>query len=150
MGDRVTVFGQLATVSNERTVNVQALEIVSTSQPVPGPLGIPNRSANCGDRNEYTPGMTGGSGLNVVGLLVRIWGTVTYVGDGYFYVDDGSGLDDGLGAIGIEVRDGALNEPSVGDYVTLTGIMRAGVISSTMDVVPYMWLRTQSDIVVVE
>ena len=69
-----------------------------------------------------------GFARGVTGLLVRTWGDVTYAAyDGsYIYVDDGSGLDDGSGEIGVRVLLDGLNTPiadvpDVNDYVGVTG-----------------------------
>lgn len=147
VGDRVSVFGQMATTYSDRAVVAETIERLAVGQPTPKPLGMSNRGVQCGARNVYTPGATGGVGPNVFGLLVRLWGKVTYVGNGYFYVDDGSGLFDGLqGSVrGVRVRTGSVAAPSLGDRVAITGIIRAGEVSATK-VVPFLWPRTASDL----
>lgn len=77
-------------------------------------------------------------GANSMGLLTTIYGKVTYasptypakIEDGYFYIDDGSGLNDGSGKAGILCRApanplGVTVWPAEGQYVSLTGIMGA-------------------------
>jgi len=65
---------------------------------------------------------TGGDavGLNNIGLLVRVCGKVTSVGDGFFYISDGSPLDDGSGIDGVYVAHSYTG--SAGDFVSVTGI----------------------------
>ena len=75
--------------------------------------------------NQYTPGVTGGLGLNNIGLLVRTFGEVTYVGDsseGFFYVDDGSHLSDGSAHKGVKVYSCALSKPAFGSFAIVARI----------------------------
>jgi hypothetical protein len=66
---------------------------------------------------------------NNVGILQTIYGKVTnaYVtGEftGYFYVDDGSGIQDGSGSVGVMCRPiDVLFFPGMNDYVSVTGVM---------------------------
>ena len=65
------------------------------------------------------------TGLNNVGLLIRTWGKVTYSGEGFFYIDDGSALDDDSGHIGVKVYGSVPVPPEVdpvGKCVIVTGI----------------------------
>ena len=71
-------------------------------------------------------GVSGGSGLNNIGLLVTVWGRVTQVGDDYLYINDGSALKDGT-LTGAEENLGVrvICDPSdynTGDYLIVTGI----------------------------
>lgn len=66
------------------------------------------------------------SGLSSTGLLIRAWGRIASAGAGYFYLDDGSGLSDGGGSLGVRVEGSGLL-PAEGDYVTITGISSAWV-----------------------
>ena len=68
-----------------------------------------------------------GFGLNNIGLLVTATGRVTFADTnaGYFYMDDGSALDDGSMHMGVKalgtvpVQQG---QDPVGKYVKVTGI----------------------------
>lgn len=96
------------------------------------PLYLLNRSLGGGDA-AYDPatgsgqrGVTGTSGLNNMGLLIRTSGTVTQIGDGYLYIDDGSNLKDGT-LTGTEENIGlrVICDPAgyeIGDYLIVTGI----------------------------
>lgn len=62
------------------------------------PLGMPNKIIGGGDYN-YDPesgagqrGVTNGTGLNNIGLLVRTTGACSYVDNHTFIIDDGSGV----------------------------------------------------------
>ncbi|MGQ9455068.1 MAG: hypothetical protein ACUVRS_09125 [Armatimonadota bacterium] len=63
-------------------------------------------------------------GLNNIGLLVRVWGRVTAAQTGYFYLDDGSGLDDGdPQTLGIRVQlCEDCEPPDTGSWVCVTGV----------------------------
>lgn len=100
------------------------------------PIGMSNLAVGGGDW-QFTPGNTGGQkgvaegrGLNNIGLLVRVWGQVSYRAGDRFYLDDGSGINDGnqLGAGGsavpglwVALPAGSF-APDVGTFVTVTGI----------------------------
>jgi parallel beta-helix repeat protein len=65
------------------------------------------------------------NGLNNIGLLIKTYGKVTFVGDGFFYIDDGSGLNDDSSHSGVKVYGTVPveeGEDLVGKFVTVTGI----------------------------
>jgi len=112
-----------------------------------------NRSVGGQALNAYTPGFPGLTGLygtNNVGLLIIVTGVLTKTESGYWFVDDGSGVQYDPTNAGIPV-DASLLSPSKqaelqsGDYVLATGICQAGSISS--EAVPVVTLRQDSDIV---
>lgn len=61
-------------------------------------------------------------GLNNIGLLVRVCGRVTAAGEDWFYVDDGSGCDDGSGNAGVKVFCPGLTPPLANQLVILNAI----------------------------
>jgi len=115
------------------------------------PLGLPNSALGGGALNQYTPGVENGKGLNNIGLLVRTWGKVTYVNaaEKYFYIDDGSGLVDESGHLGIRVfydnlaPGNTFTPPSESQFVTITGISTTVVINGKIR--PMLRPRKQSD-----
>jgi hypothetical protein len=121
----------------------------------PTPLGVTSRSIGGGRLNEYTPGVANGVGLNNIGLLVRMWGKVTYKNEAqsYFYIDDGCGLEDGSGQKGVRVSydniatsEQPFNPPArIGDYVAVTGISSTIVINNKVR--PNLLPRRNSDMV---
>jgi hypothetical protein len=111
---------QITTVDGERVITPSETILGSPANP-PKPVGINNRDLGGGAFNVYTPGPTGGFGLSSVGLLVRTWGRVTSVGDYFFYLDDGSGLNDGTGPTGVRITEAYGYTPEVGDYAAVTG-----------------------------
>lgn len=93
--------------------------------------------------NAFTPGVTGASGLNNVGLLVRIAGRVTHIADDGFYCDDGSEASDGSGVVGVRVRANSEQLPSLGSMVTVTGISSCRLDGQT--VLPLVLARTVTE-----
>lgn len=98
-GDLVNVIGSVRTIGSERCI----CSLDSNNSPhdafvradgrldePPQPVGLPNARIGGADLNAFTPGVTGGVGLNNIGLLVRTWGAVKSVGVNYFYISDGS------------------------------------------------------------
>ncbi len=122
------------------------------------PVMMSNRAVGGGALNEYTPGVAGGIGLNNIGLLVRTWGTVTYVDadQKFFYIDDGSRLNDmsGIhGAVGLRVSYAGLapgvtfTPPSAGELVAVTGISSTTAITVGQEtrIIPTLKPRRDSD-----
>ncbi len=128
-GDRYHVDGTLATDDNgERYINASNVRRID-SLPL-RPVGLNNRTIG---GVPFDPGTGGGQagifgalGLNNIGLFVRTWGSVTQVGEGYLYIDDGSRLRDGTSTgetenLGVRV----ICDPagySSGEKVEVTGI----------------------------
>jgi hypothetical protein len=56
---------------------------------------------------------------------VRVSGRVTHSADGWFYLDDGSGTDDGSGHTGIRVLLWSGSSPAAGEFVRVTGVSSA-------------------------
>lgn len=131
-GDTVNINeGDITTVDGERVINSTYTEYVSSGT-APVTLGMNNKALGGGSYNALTPGPVGGFGLNNVGLLVRAWGKVTATGDGYFYIDDGSALNDGSGATGVRVEGFIDYMPDVDDYVAVDAISGLNTISGNL------------------
>ena len=150
-GDGVDVFGTMGSLYTERQIANPTVYPRTRLYDV-GPVAMITRSIGGSELNDYTPGVTGGIGLQNTGLLVTIMGRVTVANEtsGYFYVDDGFGRQDGTGNIGVRVdcsgRIGFLDLPSMDEYVAVTGISsRREIGVSTY--VPSVRPRTQEDIV---
>ena len=82
-----------------------------------------------------------GLGLGANGLLVRIAGRVTKLGAYYFVCSDGSKIVSPRGVNGIEVRTGAGDIPSLGDYAVITGVVSREVVNA----VPSFVIRASSN-----
>ena len=131
-GARVSVAGTMKTSSNgERCVS--ANEVIQIDTGSIQPVLVSNK--NIGGA-EF--GMQEGTwswrwishlhlllpcgGLNNTGLLVKTSGIVTSWGRGWFYIDDGSRVEDGTGNLGVYVSAPEMIIPAMGTYVSVTGI----------------------------
>lgn len=146
-GDMVVVSGPLATTSGERSVEANDVQI----QPDPGtplsPIGMVINMVGGADICANTKGITGGWGPRNIGLLVKTCGKTTYIGgenEDFFYVDDGSGLKDGSGHIGVKIRCRDLVKPALGVNVLITGISSCEDIG--VRIIPTIKVRRQSDV----
>jgi hypothetical protein len=117
-GSVVNVIGTMSTASNgERQISGPIAIVTGTTTPLTT-LGMPCRSiggASLGVPPLGQFGVTGGRGPNNMGLLIKTWGQVTAVGDGYVTVDDGRGpvrLD----------TTGLASQPELHSYITVAGI----------------------------
>lgn len=147
IGETVQVSGKLALVNGQLAITEPVVTKKGTST-VPKPLGMRNKDV--GGAETASGGVTGGTGLMNTGLLVRTWGYVTGIvtRSKYFYIEDGSKLDDGLGLPGLRVYYGDLNPPAKWQKVAVTGISTVFVPENTEDKAPAIRLRVQSDLVV--
>ena len=137
LGDVVTLTGTLTTVDGERALSVHLAEVLVGAAGDLPPIAM-NSATLGGGPSGYQQAVTEyrmvrtaqgtlrqalpAGGANNVGLLVRITGKVTGIGDGCFYIDDGSGCDDGSGLIGVRVIRGSMAKPVVGTRMMVTGV----------------------------
>lgn len=133
LGDEVQCQGSMTTVSGERVLTASSVARVQSALSVPKKLGVNNQALGGGQfglqgavLNKISAGRFS-TGRNNVGLLVRVWGKVTYVdpSGAFFYMDDGSAVTDGSGQIGIRVACTNLTAPTAGSNVTMTGVSGA-------------------------
>ena len=154
-------------------VSVQILGILSTNQKgersltstniVYGgfdnirPLGLANKAIGGADLNYNVEtgagqkGISGIEGLNNIGLLVRTWGVVTAAGSiprgpVWFYLDDGSSVQDGTGIKGIYVESANIPVPSIGSCLQVTGISSCEYYNSKL--VNILLPRSEDDIII--
>lgn len=132
----VTVTGRMNTVNGERVLDAETAENLGlASAPAAfaqktsalGGAGLGNQQAVMEYRIDRTSGnplpqLLPSAGANNIGLLVRVFGRVTAIGDGYFYVDDGCACDDGSGYTGIRVISSGFQQPLPNQYVVLTAV----------------------------
>jgi len=147
-GDVVDVSGEMATLGFTRALVVQSLHRLDTFAPptAPAPLMMNNQTIGGANPNDFTFGVTGGVGLFNVGLLIRTSGRVTAIGPGYFYLDDGSALGDPTGNVGVRVFTEGMVNPSLGDFLTVTGLVVAAEYEPTGDSVRMIVPRDQNDL----
>lgn len=146
VGKTVNVGGTLQTVDGERRITGVSYFLSGTGSAQA--LGMSNAAVGGGDwfynavSGAGQKGIAGASGPNNIGLLVRIWGTFSYLDESTFTLDDGSGTP----VTCIVPGDVTLN-PSW-QYVTVTGINSCyGDIDSLER---RILVRNQNDIVVVQ
>ncbi len=138
-GVRVHVIGSMNTSSEgERCIDASDVQQGTPPNDVGSVdwLGISLRSLGGRDWYYDAPsgagqkGIVAASGLNNIGLLVRVWGEVTYQGSDCFYLDDGSGVSDPSGHSGVKVLGSVPLPPGenpatwdpIGQPVQVTGI----------------------------
>ncbi|MDO8684046.1 MAG: hypothetical protein Q7N50_11255, partial [Armatimonadota bacterium] len=91
-------------------------------------------------------GVYNGSGPNNIGLLITTTGKVTSIGSNFFYIDDGSGLKDGTGRIGVKVSASGIKmaRPKLGANYQVTGISTCYKVSRRVR--PMVKLRAPADV----
>lgn len=152
-GTGVEVGGTLGTSNGERVINSPTVTPVALPYPIPAPVAMLTRYVSGGSLNEYTPGVTDNVSLNNTGLVVQVYGIVTYVNATakLFYLDDGCRLSDNTGQVGLQVYCGGrpvgnnLTLPAWNSIVKVTGI--ASSRSSGGAIIPALRPRSHSDIV---
>jgi hypothetical protein len=110
----VQVVGVVGSVDGEERL-LNAAVTTGAGVPSPSPLGMTGR----GLASSGAPGQ---------GLLIKAWGTVTYVApdSSFFLMDDGSGVPGVAGRNGLKVAcEGTvagISPPAVGQFVIVTGV----------------------------
>jgi len=84
------------TINGERALVQPIIQLVNPSTTAPKPVGLKNVD-NGGGGYGFNPatgagqkGVTGGAGLNNIGLLVKMWGRFEWVTPNEFLINDGS------------------------------------------------------------
>ena len=152
-GDKIHVSGTLGVSQTERQISSPTFTIHTGPFALPPSIGMVTRDVGGASLNGYTPGVTGGVGTHNTGLLVTIWGKVTYrdTTGKLFYVDDGCRLEDGSGQKGVQVYCGGrptgnnLTMPDTTKYAVVTGISTRRVVSG--QTIRCIRPRKQTDIV---
>lgn len=94
-GTCVSVIGAMATVNGERQIQSSVIQRLRVAA-VPAPVFMANKLMGGGDgradpsSGTRQVGVSGGSGLNNIGLLVSTYGRVTYLDAQTVLIDDGS------------------------------------------------------------
>lgn len=116
-GEIVSIYGVCQTWPNgERFFLSTEMYVLGRQDMDYMSLSVPNSSVGGGSAGPYTTGVAGGTGLNNVGLLVRVWGQVKGHGDSCFWINDGSLVGD------LKVDSGVFPKPQIGAFVIVTGI----------------------------
>lgn len=151
-GKRIDIRGTMHTNSDgERYIAPSGIALVGIGSA--SPLRMCNRAVGGANwlydssTNAGQQGVHGSLGLNNIGLLVRIAGKVTERGRDWFYVDDGSSVQDGTGITGVycEVPLGVAT-PAAGSWVFVTGVSSCEFYGGKL--VNVLLVRDQHDIAV--
>ena len=142
-GALVTVGGVMGlNASNERAILNPAVivEAAANQGRIPPALFIAGGNLGGSDYKTYTPGVTGGSGLNQIGLLISTFGQITSVGEQEILVKIGSS-DEPIKVIasGLDLSGFAAD-----DYVIVKGIASLELDGSTLK--PIIRVSTSEDI----
>ena len=146
-GNTVSAAGTLGLSGTRRVLFADVVENHGGTATLPRPLGVTTKRLGGAAFNASTPGVTGGTGLYNIGLLVRCAGRVTYSdstdpNNRYFVLDDGGGLS-WNGHAGVLVRCGAVSPPT-GGWAVVTGICASESWSGKT--VPVLLVRDSGDI----
>ncbi len=130
VGDRVYVTGTVAVEGGERALIDATLPLIGG--------GVAARPVAVRGVSATTPVVTG--------LLVRVWGKVTFASSdpAFFYVDQGSGAADGSGHAGLRIEPYGATIPSVGQFAAVTGV--AGLALDGTASVHVIRTRTSADL----
>lgn len=158
VGDEVLIVnGVIRTDSSNSERYVEATDFIKQSTPSTEikPFGMSNKLL--GGKTYDPPGSTGtghgqlgasGTGstaVNNVGMLVRAWGKVSYIGNDYITVSDGATIQDREGNTGVKIYGPGIPTGLVANrsIVSATGIcsLERG-ISPDDDLYPIVRLRT--------
>lgn len=132
VGQTAAVTGTMATTADgERMIEASAASATSGEQLAA--LGMKLGSLGGSATPDYLPsagtgqqGVAGGTGLNNIGLLVKVFGTVQHVDSagGFFVVSDGSRVSDAEGRAGVRVVAPGLIPSGLapGEFTAVTGI----------------------------
>ncbi len=152
VGQTVTVAGVVGTTADGERMITPSYMCISEGQGLPA-LGMTSRSFGGAASANYSAtngtgqqGVTGGTGLNNIGLLVKVSGKVTFVDPGgqFFTIWDGSAVQDADGHDGVRVWAAGLTLPAVDEFATVTGI--SSCHKSGEDLFPLVRVREASDI----
>ncbi len=130
----VDITGVIGTVNGERVIDAETTIPLGTGADI-GPYALKMGAlggAAFGQQiavMEYkwvkqsgTTELIPANGLNNIGLLVRVCGSVTACGENFFYIDDGSNCNDGSGNIGVKVFCPGITPPSQPEFVLINAI----------------------------
>lgn len=158
VGSQVTVTGMLTSLGPERMI--ADAETSATGNPgEPAPLALVSKALGGGDFNyQLGPpvrgqaGVSGGFGVNNIGLLVRASGRVTEIGSDCFWIDDGPGLAADVGHVGVRVVASGIQPPQElqqGAYALVTGVSSCAEIAGGT-VIRRLLPRTAGDITIIQ
>jgi hypothetical protein len=119
-GDSADVSGTVDTWNGARIIRNARIDHHDHKTPLT-PLGMSNRTV-VSDQPLTTPSGSNANGLITRALLVKTCGTVTHSEDDFFYIDDGSHVQDDSPYVGLKVVTNGLVRPTEQHFVFVTGI----------------------------
>lgn len=149
-GDTVTVTGTLSTrylsgaPSERQITNATVILISPGAGSSPIPLAMTVREIGGESVAPGVVGVTGGVGLNNIGLLAKVTGRVTSSLISSCWVDDGSGVNGGSSVL-IRCPSPALT-PAPGDMIAVVGIVEGNVAIGQTENSRLLRMRTWSDL----
>lgn len=135
VGDVVNIVGKTGTRSlsgyrSERQISNATVTDTEMDNPLQ-PVAMTCLAVGGAPIGSLVPGVKDGVGLNNIGLLVKIFGKVTYKAGAYIYIDDGSNVENLYGlttkVTGIMVKCPSTPNVAVGNVVSATGIVQGSV-----------------------
>jgi len=140
----VNITGRLSSVMLEKVLVATAVTDVSAAAPIISPIFMSEKALAGAPINSGTPSAAGAKGLYNVAMLVRLAGSVNTVDSvtKTFYLDDGSGLTDGVGK-GVKVICGSAAPPQSG-WATVTGVVSIAKVGSVT--YPIIIIRDAGDL----
>ena len=151
IGDVVNVSGIVGTrmlsgYPAERQISSPVITKISGGTPLRPQAMTCGAVGGC-EVPPYVPGVKDGIGLNNMGTLVKIAGEVTLVVSSYVYVDDGSGIQDISGRIGVMVKCPSTSIPvNVGNIASTAGVVEGSIPTGWTDNRRYIHIRDWSDL----
>lgn len=153
VGDIVDISGKIGT----RYVSGQAAERKITQPVITAidsgevkPVAMVCEAVGGADNPPLVRGVNEGTGVYNIGLLVRVFGRVTYANGTVLIVDDGSSPPNQLGLSdpipGVFVQCAAMPEVKVGDVVAVTGVVQGSIPVNWTTNRRYIVARSASDI----
>ena len=132
----VNIVGTMGTIHGERVLNAESVDPKGTGAQIKpfamkaaalggSSFGLQDAVMECRlikESDIWVPHVLPAVGLNNIGLLVRLCGKVTAIGDGFFYLDDGSGCSDGSASPGVRVICPETLSLTVDQYILIDAV----------------------------
>ena len=121
-GERVLLAETTSTLGTGADIGPYALRTAALGGAALGGQGAVMEYRRVYESDDWVIRLLPALGPNNIGLLVRACGRVTGAGQDWFYIDDGSGCDDGSGALGVKVFCPGTAPPAANQFVLLRAI----------------------------
>lgn len=129
-GRSVKVIGIMGIANSGERAILDPMIVTDEPGAVVKPLLMNSTSIGGSAFNSLSPGITGGIGLNNIGMLIRIAGTLSTVNPDGFTLYDGGRLTDSDGAAGVKVWTGS--SAGGAQRVIVTGIVSCETVGDKL------------------